>query len=212
MARQPGGAGGVADENGELVQQFSMTMHNLGLNRAAEELVSMLKSGRWREWSQGGMQFRFLPGEFDYFLSQQDIQRQDVMAIPDIEAKAQLEQAMDERRTGEDGYRRPVTTARAELPELPARPILPYGYGRGEAEALADELDGAPNRRQALGGTVRRFRTTGDATPPKDDRPRWQRLAASAARLPDEELERLREQIDAEHKRRKAQERSGRSK
>lgn len=211
MARRRGDAGGVADENGEVVQEFAMTMHNLGLNRAAEELVTMLKSGRWREWSQGGMQFRFLPGEFDYFLSQQDIRREDVIAIPDIEAKAQLEEAMDERRTGEENYRRPFTQARAELPELPARPILPYGYGRGDADAIANEVAGAPKRRQALGGTVRRFRTTGTVEPPKDERPRWQRLAASAARLPDEELERLREQIEAEHDRRRAQAKGGHS-
>lgn len=205
MPGQRRGAGGVADENGEVVQEFSMTMHNLGLQRAAEELVEMLKSGRWREWSQGGMQFRFLPGEFDYFLSQQDIHREDVMAIPDVQAKAELEEAMDERRTGEEGYRRPVTTARAELPELPARPVLPYGYGRTEAEQLADELEGAPKRRPALGGTVRRFRTTGDASPRRDERPRWQRLAASAVRLPDSELEQLGALIGAEQERRKAE-------
>lgn len=200
------GAGGVADENGELVQRFSMTMHNLGLARAAEELVGMLKSERWREWSQGGMSFKFLPGEFDYFLTQQDIQREDVMAIPDVEAKAQLEAAMDERRTGEDGYRRPIKVARKELPKLPGRPARPYGYSRSEAEAIAKELSGKPGHRPALGSTVRRYRNTGGAeVTPRDKRPRWERLAASARRLPDEELAQVKQLIDEEYEARKQQ-------
>lgn len=198
------GAGGVADENGEVVQRFSMTMHNLGLARAAEELVAMLKSERWLEWSQGGMTFRFLPGEFDYFLSQQDIQREDVMAIPDLQAKAQLEAAMDERRTGEDGYRRAIKIARKELPKLPGRPARPYGYSRSEAEAIGKELSGKPAHRPALGATVRRYRNTGGAdSGTRDKRPRWERLAASARRLPDEELAQLKQLIDDEHEARK---------
>lgn len=196
-------AGGVADENGEVVQRFSMTMHNLGLNRATEELVTMLKSNRWREWSQGGMTFTFLSGEFDYFLSQQDIEREDVMAIPDIDAKAQFEAAMDERRTGEEGYRRPIKVARAELPELPGRPARPYGYSRSEAEAIAEEVGGKSAHRPALGATVRRYRNTGGAeTRSRDARPRWARLAASARRLPDGDLTRLKQTIEEEQERR----------
>ena len=40
-----------------------------------------------------------------YFLSERGIRRDDVMKIPDVDIKAEIEAAMDERRTGEDGYR-----------------------------------------------------------------------------------------------------------
>lgn len=33
------------DRNGEVIADFSMTMHNLGLQRAADELVKMLDAG-----------------------------------------------------------------------------------------------------------------------------------------------------------------------
>ena len=178
--------GGVADDNGEMVQRFAVTMHNLGLNRAGEELVTMLESARWHHWSQGGMTFDFLPGEFDYFLSQQDIQREHVLVIPDVQAKAKLEEAMDERRTGDETYRRPILEARKALPSLPGRPIVPYGYGKAEARALA-ESDGVPIRsaRPALGDSVRRFRNNGGEIirPPKDERPRWEKIASAASRL-----------------------------
>ena len=195
--------GGVADENGEIVQQFAMTMHNLGLSRAGEVLVEMLASHRWQQWSQGGLVFRFLPGEFDYFLSQQDIQRSEVMAIPDLEAKAKLEEAMDERRTGEEGYRRPIAVARKELPELPGRPAMPYGYKRSEANELPELAEGQANHRPALGSNVRRYRNSGGIAPKaRDERPRWERLGASARRLADDELLKLKLLIEQEHLRR----------
>lgn len=207
MSSRPTDAGGIADDNGEIVQQFAMTMHNLGLARAAEVLVEMLKSNRWREWSQGGMTFRFLPGEFDYFLSQQDIHRADVMAIPDIEIKAALEGAMDERRTGEDGYRRPIEVARSQLPTLPGRPALPFGYSRKEAAALGEEAAHLPDHRPALGDRVRRYRNSnGTVSGSRDDRPRWERLAASIRRLPEEEFELIRRFITEETDRRTANE------
>lgn len=188
-------------ENDEVVQKFSMTMHNLGLSRAAEELLDMLKSQGWQRWSQGGMTFEFLPGEFDYyFLSQQDIQRSEVMAIPDIDAKAKLEEAMDERRTGEPDYRRQIADARAALPEL-----LPYGHTRKEAEVIL-EGDGKPTQRPPLGSTLRHYRNSGgkEARRP-DKRARWKCLAASARRLPDDELVELQKLIDEERERRRTE-------
>jgi len=190
--------GGIADDNGEAVQRFAMTMHNLGLSRAAEELVGMLKSDRWRKWSQGGLTFHFLPGEFDYFLSQQDIHREEVMAIPDVDAKSVLEAAMDERRTGQEGYRRPIAVVRAELPELPGRPVAAYGYSRREAEASSQESGLIAGHRPALGSGVRRYTNSGGTVRTRDPGPRWKRLAGSVTRLPDSELELVKQSIDEE--------------
>lgn len=193
-SRSRGSTGGIADENGETVEQFAMTMRNLGLARAGEVLVEMLKSDRWRDWSQGGRRFQFLPGEFDYFLTQQDIQRPLVLAIPDLDAKSQLEKAMDERRTGEEGYRRPISVARKELPELPGRPAMPFGFTRREADELFDTDN--PRHRPALGDAVRRYSNSGGLVQKKQDtRSRFERLAASTKRLSDEELNKLKEII-----------------
>lgn len=199
-SRKP--TGGVADQNGEIVQQFAMTMHNLGMARAGEVLLEMLASERWREWSQGGMVFRFLPGEFDYFLTQQDIQRSVVMAIPDIEVKAKLEKAMDERRTGDAGYRRPISLARNEIPEIPGRPLMPYGYTRREASSLP-EGEGRADHRPALGERVRSYaNANGEVQQKRDERARWEKLGASARRLPDDDLLKLKALIDMECSRR----------
>jgi hypothetical protein len=208
MATGGNRAGGMADQNGELVERFSTIMHNLGLARAGDELVTMLRSKRWRKWSQGGLDFEFLPGEFDYFLTQQDIQRDEVLAIPDVEVKATLEEAMDERRTGEARYRRRIEQVRAEVPELPGRQISPYGYTQAEANTLVKM--GATvrsTRLPALGNSVRRFANTGGQTtkPPSEERPRWERLAASVVRLPDNELELLLERVKAERVARRQQ-------
>lgn len=50
--------------------------------------------------------------------------------VQDIKAKARLEAAMDERRTGEDGYRRHILDARNANPQRPGRPIVPFGLNR----------------------------------------------------------------------------------
>lgn len=94
-----------ADLNGRQVHQFASQMSNLGFARMTDVLLSMLESGVWREFGDGQGDFRFLPGEYDYFLSQQGVDRKHVMrGVRDLDAKARLEAAMDERRTGEDGY------------------------------------------------------------------------------------------------------------
>src|SRR5262249_50202873 len=138
---------------------------NVGFHRMAELLMSMLKSEAWRSFHDGLGSYSFLPGEFDYFLSQRGIRRGDVMKLPDIDVKAELETAMDERRTSEDGYRRPILRARAENPEIPGRPIEPFGYTEAEAKSL---VNGTRERfaahREPLGVSVRRFRNTGGKT------------------------------------------------
>lgn len=197
----------TTDDSGELVHRFALTMHNLGLARAADELVSMLDSNRWRKFAQGGMVFEFLPGEFDYFLTQQEVTRDQVMAIPDVEAKARLEEAMDERKTGEDGYRRPILRVRAEVPQLPGREITPFGYTRTELKALVngDGSQRPSDHRAALGDTVRRWTNSGGKTKrePGRERPLWQRLVASAIRLDDADLEQFYEAVQAERTKRR---------
>src|ERR1700685_3120479 len=111
-------------------------MANIGYHRMADLIQSMLRSESWRSFTDGLGSYAFLPGEFDYFLTQQGIRREDVMKLPDIAIKAMIEEAMDERRTGEDGYRRNVLQARAENPQRPGRPIEPFGCTQAEARSL----------------------------------------------------------------------------
>lgn len=199
----------TSDESGELIARFANTMHNLGMARAADELVKMMESGRWRKFVQGFQTFEFLPGEFDYFLTQQEVTREMVMAIPDVEAKARLEEAMDERKTGEPGYRRPILQVRSEVPRIPGRIIMPFGYGEKEAKALVGdvETDGCvpPVKRHALGRQVRRWRLTGGETTkaPAEERPKWERLVASAVRLENADLDALYEAVRAERQKRR---------
>lgn len=196
-----------SDLNGRQVHQFASIMSNLGFARMTEALLSMLDSQVWREFVDGLGTYRFLPGEFDYFLTQQGVDREHVMSgVRDIKAKARLEAAMDERRTGEDGYRRRLVEARDANPQRPGRPMVPYGVTKVEAKLLVEE-GAAPRRldRPPLGGAVRRFTNTGGRTslqPYRDDVPRWMRLRNSAERLPDAELDELVEALRAEQKRR----------
>jgi len=196
----------TSDDNGELVERFALTMQNLGLNRAADELAKMLKSARWRRFVQGFQTFEFLPGEFDYFLTLQGITRDAVMAIPDVKIKAKLEEAMDERKTGEPGYRRPIIQARAEIPQIPGRQIEPFGLTKSEAKVL---VTGRGDARPPLGASVRRWRNTHGVTTrkPNELRPMWERLAASAVRLDDQDLEQLYERLQAERQQRRRQQR-----
>jgi hypothetical protein len=189
------------DPNGELVHRFALTMGNLGLAKAGHEVQTMLESGRWRRFMLGFQAFEFLPGEFDYFLTQQGITREQIMAIRDVEVKAELEAAMDERRTGEPTYRRTITDVRAQVPDRPGSPIEPYGYTKSEAKALLNgkEVDDPPDHRPALGRAVRRYSLTGGTTTrkPSEQRPRWERLAASVCNLPVDEFAQAYEVIKA---------------
>jgi hypothetical protein len=74
---------------------------------------------------------------------------------------------MDERRTGEYGYRRPLLQARNENPQVPGRPIEPFGYTEAEARVLLNgtRAAGAAQHREALGSCVRRFTNTGAKQP-----------------------------------------------
>src|SRR5437879_6803374 len=93
------------DINGREVYSFASQVANLGFAHFTDLLIAMFKSGSWRKFQDGLGTYEFLPGEFDYFLTQQGVNRDDVMnGVRDIETKAQLEAAMDERRTGQQGY------------------------------------------------------------------------------------------------------------
>src|SRR5260370_1037228 len=139
----------LTDLNGKQVYAFASQMANLGFQHMTDLLIAMFKSGAWLHFRDGLGSYDFLPGEFDYFLTQQGVSRTDIMdGVRDIETKAQLEAAMDERRTGEEGYRRRIITVREANPQRPGRPILPFGYTKREAKSLAD--DGLPPRSREL--------------------------------------------------------------
>lgn len=200
---------GFLDIHGREVHAFAMGMANVGFSRMAELLLSMLESEAWRSFKDGVGSYSFLPGEFDYFLTQRGIRREDVMKIPDVEIKAKLEERMDERRTGEDGYRRPVLQARDENPQVPGRPIEPFGYTHLEAKALVNGsgVRHAVQHREPLGASVRRFTNTGGETtkaPSRSDQvPAVERVRRSALRLGDDDLADLIESLKQEQRRRR---------
>lgn len=195
------------DTNGKKVHAFALDMQNLGFQRMAEKLVSMLDDGAWQDFADGLGQYRFLPGEFDYFLTQQGVTRDDVMnGIRDIEMKARLEEAMDERRTGEDDYRRRVVDAREAIPAKPGRPIEPFGLTKSEAKALLEGKAGdASPQRAPLGDAVRRWRNSKGKTTrkPSEVLPRAERLFRSAKGLPVDELAELIDRLKTELRQRK---------
>jgi hypothetical protein len=182
----------LTDLHGKQVHAFANQMANVGFQHMTDLLIAMFKSGSWRRFRDGLGSYEFLPGEFDYFLTQQGVSRIDIMeGVRDIETKVQLEAAMDERRTGEDSYRRPILRARAENPKRPGRPIEPFGCTLAEAKSLAD-ADGIvrPSHRPPLGMRVRRFRNTGGETSkvPSEVLPLAERIRRSALRLDDQAL------------------------
>jgi hypothetical protein len=190
------------DLNGRQVHAFAQHMANLGTTQMTELLVSMLKSGAWRDFHDGLGDYRFLPGEFDYFLTQQGVTRDEIMhGVRDLDTKVLLEEAMDERRTGEDGYRRPLADVRTAIPERPGRPILPFGYSKAEAKFLAGEGAGVAGRtREPLGQAVRRYRNSGGQTSrkPSETVPPLERVRRAALRLGDDDLAALLEAVKAE--------------
>jgi hypothetical protein len=196
---------GFLDLHGREVHAFSMEMANVGFQRMAELLASMLKSEAWRSFRDGLGEYNFLPGEFDYFLSQRGIRREDVMKIPDIDVKATMDAAMDERRTGDADYRRPILQVRAENPQRPGRPIEPFGHTESESKALFGDTRAqrAASHKEALGASVRRYVNTGTTKAPNKALPLAERLRRSALRLDDADLDDLIEGLRQERRRRK---------
>lgn len=193
------------DVPGRAVHRFAMEMANLGLARFEQTLMAMLASDAWRQYHDGLGTYRFLPGEFDYFLSQAGVDREQVMqCLRDLDGKATLERAMDERRTGEEGYRRGIREVRRANPQRPGRPILPYGYTSSERRALL-EVGALVHSKQlpALGSSVRRFAKAATTKSASEQRPRWELLVASIVRLPDAELERAADAIEEERTKRR---------
>ncbi len=194
------------DLNGRQVHSFAQRMVNIGYAQMTDLLVSMLKSGAWQEFHDGLGTYRYLPGEFDYFLTQQGVTRDEVMhGVRDIDTKALLEEAMDERRTGEDGYRRHLAQVRRANPERPGRPVLPFGYSRSEAKALLSEgEDVVLTNRQPLGSATRRYRNSGGRTSrrPSETAPPLERVRRAALRLENGDLAALLDALREEIKRR----------
>jgi len=197
---------GFLDLHGTEVHAFSMEIANVGYHRLAELLLAMLRSGAWRSYRDGQGEYRFLPGEFDYFLTQRGIRREDVMKISDWDVKAEIEAAMDERRTGEEGYRRRIVQARAENPQAAGRPIEPYGRTAAEAKALVKVTGGGTaGKREALGDYLRRYTNTERETArkPNESLPPVERIRRRAMGLGDDDLGDLIESLQQEQRRRR---------
>lgn len=160
----------------------------------------------WRGFADGLGSYGFLAGEFDYFLTQQGVTREHVMTgVRDLDAKARIEAAMDERRTGEDGYRRRVAEARLANPSRPGRAIESFGQTEMEAKVQVNQTRGAaPGHRTALGDATRRYTNAGGVPTkrPSEQLPRWVRLRNSAERLDDADLDALLDALKAERRRR----------
>lgn len=198
------------DVNASQVHAFALQMSNLGLSRVTDLLVSMFKSGAWQEFTDGTGQHRFLPGEFDYFLTQQGVTRDHVMhGVRDVKVKAELEEAMDERRTGEAGYRRSLLEVRAAVPERPGNPIEPFGYTRTEGRLVSDGRRAAP--RPPLGRAPRTYRLSGGTTTkrPNEEMDGADRLRRAVLRLDDQRLAEMATLVAEEQARRKAAQSQG---
>jgi hypothetical protein len=194
------------EQNADQVHTFALQMSNLGLSRVTDLLLSMFQSGVWREFTDGTGTHRFLPGEFDYFLTQQGVTRDHVMhGIRDIKVKAQLEEAMDERRTGDANYRRRLADVRAEVPERPGSPIEPFGYSKKEGRLLSASGGTYAPARPPLGRAPRSFRLSGGVTTrrPNEEHGRMNRLTQALLRLDDDELTAVSEALAAEQSRRR---------
>lgn len=177
------------DLNGRQVHAFALEMQNLGFSRMTEKLLAMLESGSWQSFRDGLGQWQFLPCEFDYFLSSQGVKRDEVInGVKDMDAKAKLDEVMDERTTGKE-TRRPVLDVRAANPTRAGREIEPFGLTSREAKAMIGES----KHRAALGPSVRQWRKTGGQTTraPGAQRPLVERLYIRARRLSPSELEEL---------------------
>lgn len=210
MTNTENGSADFLDLNGKQVHAFAQRMANIGYQELADQLRSMLTSGVWRRFTTGLGEHVFLPGEFDYFLTQQGVQRDDVIAgVRDIEFKAAIEAAMDERRTGEDGYRRRLSEVREQVPAHPGRPIEPFGYTTAEGKVLVtgNDVGDVTTRRTALGERVRRWSRTDGRTSKQPSEeyatPRWMYLRNSAERLNSEDLDLLVDALRAEQRRRR---------
>jgi hypothetical protein len=204
---QAGDDEGFLDLNARQVHVFAQRMANLGYAEMTTQLMAMFRSQVWQRFTTGLGEHVFLPGEFDYFLTQQGVKREDVMrGVREVELKAELEAAMDERRTGEEGYRRGIKDVREQVPTRPGRTIEPFGLTRDEAKALVErQAAGRRLDRPPLGKSIRRYSNTGGRTTvdPSDARPRWMQLRNSAERLPDTDLEELLAALQAEKRRRR---------
>ena len=151
------------DTNGNAVHAFAGTVENLGFRRLTDALLAMLESKAWMDFKDGLGRYQFLEGEYDYFLTQWGVTREDVIhGVRDIDAKAKLDAAMDERRTGEHGYRRCLDAARNEIPNRPGSEIVPFGWTKEERKRMGT-FSKSPQQ-PALGAQVRKWVATNGQT------------------------------------------------
>jgi hypothetical protein len=192
------------DMNGRTVSRWSTTMHNLGFAVFEDEMVKMLELGVWRDFHDALGHWRFLPGEFDYFLSSVNIERDHVLhGVRDLDVRARVQDSMDQRRTGEAGYRRTFEEVRASNPHPAAGSLQPYGYKLAERHMLeAAGVEVSAKQREPLGSAVREYVRSGRTTRPRPYASPLDQLKRRSLRLGDDDLNDLVEHVLAEQRRR----------
>ena len=194
------------DLHGRQVHAFSIEMANVGFTRMADLLKSMLDSEAWRSYKDGQGEHNFLPGEFDYFLTQRGIRREDVYERP-----GHGMQRGASRSTWMSGaLARTATAARTPGPRGE-----PHGAGKAHravgltqnrGKALVNEggAIGGLWHREALGHRARRYAETGDAKAKSEKNPRssFERVRSAALRLGDDDLADLINSLKQERRRR----------
>jgi len=177
---------------GDHVNQFARAVPNMGrvgdLTRASLE---MLRSKDWRDYRDATGAYRFLPGEFDYFLALQTVDARDVARFYlTTEDRVELATAMDRTRTDEPRYRRSleaVTTAHPHAAQSLTTYWERYGWHDGKhpvgRRALARAQTGVTFEEHARQTRIKKLRQLSNGW-----RDRVARVVAAAEGFTREEL------------------------
>ena len=99
--------------HGAAVNAFGRHVHNLGrMGDLTAMILEMLHSEAWRRYRTATGTYRWLPGEFDYFLAVHDVDARDLPRLfLTPEKRAELAKAMDRTRVDDPHYRRSLDAA-----------------------------------------------------------------------------------------------------
>ena len=186
------------DESGDVVLKFVSAARNLSrLGELTEEVVSIAKSGAWRQYRTAVGQDQWLECELDYFLIACDLQYDDVSRVLSYTREsAEIAEMMnrdadnDRRRSLEDA----ATNWHAPIPETLIQRAQRLGWTRNEKTSSLRAAPVSPRARtrQALGIT-------------KDEqakRNRVERLSPSRLQELDQEIAKIRATLKDETERR----------
>ena len=153
--------------HGSHVDQFARSVPNMGrLGDLTRAIMEMLRSGDWRDYSDATGAYHFLPGEFDYFLALQTVERRDIARLYlTPEERIELATAMDRTRTGEADYRRPieeVTASHQHAAQSLTRSWTQYAWSEGRyplgSRALVISKTGVSPEEHARQARMKRLR------------------------------------------------------